>query len=124
MGSTGSGNFSDYSGTKKENQGNGASGGSSGGDRCRQAFDAGLEDVAQYAYYTNSNTVPPAGTVLSLIHATRIIAIDGNGTEIGALPTKFNYLASCLRDGVQYSGIVTASTIGTNPQVNVDFAAI
>ena len=124
MGSTGSGSFSDYSGRPNEPAGNGSSaGGSSGNDRCRQAFAAGLEDVAQYDFYSTTRTVPPAGTVLTLVHRGRIVAVDQNGTSVGALPTRFNYLAACLHEGFSYRGVVNSSTLTPTPQVNADFAA-
>ena len=124
MGSTGSGSFSDYSGATQYGSGNESSGGSSGTDRCRQAFSVGLEDVAQYPYYENAGSLPTIGTPLSIAQMGRLVALDNSGVVVGALPTRFNYLAGCIADGIQYSGVVTFATGGTNPQVNVDFASI
>ncbi len=122
MGSSGSGSFSDYSGSsKKEQSGGGASGGASGEDRCRQAFSVGLEDVGQYDLYTSTGGVPAIQTQLTLIFSGRLIAVDPSGTSVGALPTRLNYLAACLRDGFQYVGIVQNSASGTSPTVDVDF---
>jgi hypothetical protein len=124
MGSSGSGNFSDYSG--KPNQptgGGGSSGGSSGSDLCRQAVSAGLEDIAEYDFFTTTGGVPPVGTQLTLAHRGRVVAVSANDSIVGALPTRYNYLASCLKDGIRYTGVVTASASGPVPRVNADFAA-
>lgn len=125
MGSSGSGNFTDYSGTAGKPDGKGGtSGGSGGDDKCRQAFNAGLEDVALFAFFKANGTVPSTGSTLSLAFRHRVIAIDQSGTEVGSLPTKFNYLAACLKDGIQYAGVVTSSTASPVPQVDADFVAI
>lgn len=122
MGSSGSGSFSDYSGQpKKTGDGGGSSGGGSGNDLCLQAFSVGLEDVGDYDLFKITGTVPAVGSALSLAHKGRIVALDTNGVTVGALPTKFNYLAACLKDGITYTGIVTHSTSSPVPRVNADF---
>lgn len=124
MGSTGSGSFSDYSGSKQPDnasKGAGASGGASGVDRCKQAFSCVLEEVAQCDYYTTHKAVPAPGTQLGIIVAGRVFAIDANGTKVGAFPTSFNYLAGCLVDGVTYIGIVKSSAIAPMPSIEGDF---
>lgn len=122
MGSSGSGRFTDYKGQPKAGDGGGASGGASGGDRCREAFTASLEDVASHDYYKTNGTTPPANTQLTISVAGRVVAVAGT-QSVGSLPTKLNYLAGCLNDGVTYTGVVTASSNGSNPQVQVDFVA-
>lgn len=125
MGSSGSGSFSDYSGSgNKKVGGGGSSGGESGEDQCGKAFSAGLEDVAQYAFFSQTGAVPAVGTRLTLTLKARVIAIDQNGTDVGALPTRFNYLAACLKAGFKYAGVVQASSLGAAPNVSVDFTAI
>lgn len=124
MGSSGSGSFSDYSGRERQGQGNASSGGGSGDDLCRQAFHAGLEDVSHYDFFSKSGSVPAPGTVLTLAHKGRIIAVDPSGVSVGALPTKFNYLAGCLRDGVQYTGVVVSSSTSPVPRVDADFVPV
>ena len=57
MGSTGSGRFTDYTGTRSEGN---QTGGSSEKDQCELTFACILEDVAQYNYYSTHG--------LSLIH--------------------------------------------------------
>lgn len=125
MGSSGSGNLSDYSKSPNVKTGGGGSSGGSGGvDKCGQAFSVGLEDVGTYPYHSSTGSVPPAGTVLTIAIRARVVALDPAGTAVGALPTRYNYLAACLQAGFNYSGVVTASSTGPNPQVQVDFAAI
>lgn len=124
MGSTGSGHFSDYSGTKgtdASGKGAGSGGGTSGVDKCQQAFSCILEEVAQCDYYASSNTTPVAGSQLQVVLKGRIFAIDSNGTMVGALPTSFNYLAACLVSGVKYVGVVKSSAASPVPSVEADF---
>jgi len=119
MGSTGSGRFSDYSGTKNADN----TGGASGEDRCRQAFSCALEEVALCDFYVTNSDVPTVGTQLTLIHAGRIFATTLSSVKVGALPTTFNYLASCMKDGNEYIGIVRDSGLKPLPYVIVDFTA-
>ncbi|WEQ51037.1 hypothetical protein LV478_10860 [Komagataeibacter oboediens] len=120
MGSSGSGNFSDYSGKQKTESGNDSSGGSSGSDKCSEAFTASLEDVASHDFYKNHGAPPPVGTPLTVGIKGRIIAVAGT-ESVGSIPTRLNYLAGCLRDGFTYTGVVTASSNGSHPQVQADF---
>lgn len=123
MGSSGSGNFSDYSGARKTEQSNGgSSGGSSGSDKCREAFSVSLEDVAIHDYFVNNGSVPAVGTDLTIEIRTRLVAVVGS-ESVGSLPTRLNYLARCLEAGFEYKGVVTSSTNGVNPQVQADFLA-
>lgn len=124
MGSTGSGRLSDYSGAREQSKnGQPAGGGSSGADRCRQAFSAILEEVAQCGYYTAAKTVPPRGSELRLVLDGRIFAVAQNGSKVGALPTSYNYLAGCIESGVQYVGIVKRAIASPVPSVEADFVA-
>ena len=119
MGSSGSGHFSDYSGSRKAD----GTGGTNGNDRCRQAFSCKLEEVAQCDFYVANFDVPASGIELSLVHERRIFAVTSDGTKIGALPTAFNYLAGCMKDGNTYVGVVTASGLHPIPYVSADFTA-
>ncbi|MGF7000534.1 hypothetical protein [Paraburkholderia sp. GAS32] len=125
MGSSGSGSFSDYPGTKaKEVEGDGAgmAGGASGVDRCKQAFHALLEDVGNSDYYSQFRNVPAAGDQLAIVFdMKRIFAVDVNGVKVGALPTLFNYLAACLASDVTYVGVVSSSAVAPVPTVAADF---
>ena len=125
MGSSGSGRFSDYPGTKpKEVAGDGAgvAGGTSGVDRCSQAFHVLLEDVGNGQFYSQSRTVPSLSTQLTIIFdGQRVFAVDANGLKVGALPTLYNYLVACMQDGVTYVGVVTSSAASPVPTVEADF---
>lgn len=123
MGSTGSGRFTDYSGSKKPDApGAEGGGGSSGVDRCQQSFECVLEEVAQCTYYMQTGGgVPGPGSVLTVMLRGRLFAVDSSGTTVGALPNAFNYLAACLADGTNYVGLVKAASAGPVPTVSVDF---
>jgi hypothetical protein len=122
MGSSGSGSLSDYAKTPKTGSGGGSSGGSSGSDKCGEAFTASLEDVAGHEYYVNHGSAPPVGTPLTIQVKGRVVAVIGTESA-GSLPTRLNYLAGCLEDGFTYTGVVTASSNGINPQIQADFVA-
>jgi hypothetical protein len=127
MGSSGSGNFSDYPGSSKNKETGGSGGGeSSGGDRCARAFSVSLEDVEHCDYFKNHGSACPAnGTVLEIAQKKRIVAQTSAGEIVGNLPTQFNYLAACLRDGYTYAGQVRSSNAtGLVAVVSADFAAI
>lgn len=126
MGSSGSGSFSDYPGTKAkevEENGNGVAGGASGVDKCKQAFSSVLEDVGQCDFYSQFKRVPAPGTQLGIFFdKKRIFAVDVDRVKVGALPTSLNYLAACLAGGVTYVGVVKSSADKPFPTVEADFA--
>lgn len=123
MGSTGSGSFTDYPGSRPKGGGHGAGGGgASGEDRCARAFSCVLEEVEQCDYFSTNGDVPPANTVLSVEQRGRLFAIDPSGQTVGALPTGFHYLADCMASGFAYEGRVNASALAPVASVNVDFA--
>lgn len=123
MGSTGSGNFTDYTGTTAEGN---QTGGTSGQDKCDLAISCSLEDVAQSSFYSSNRNVPAVGsTVVISFKSPRIVAIDtGTGQDCGALPTSFNYLLTCIENGYQYGGIVTNSVNSLNPLVAIDVGPV
>lgn len=122
MGSSGSGRFTDYPGSGKAKAGDEGGGGASPDDRCKMAFSAQLEDVEHCEYYAAHSKPPPLGTVLDVVHAKRVVAV-ADGRIVGNLPTKFNYLAACIKDGHAYVGKVTTSKSGPSIIVSADFAA-
>lgn len=126
MGSTGSGRFTDYSGSKKANgkgSKGGQGGGSSGTDRCLQALSCTLEEVSQCEFYATNGKVPAPNTSLKVILDKRLFAINDKGVKVGALPTKYNYLAACMKAGFTYAGLVTTSKISPTPAITADFVA-
>lgn len=125
MGSSGSGRFSDYPGTKAKEVaggGTGVAGGASGADKCQQAFHVLLDDVGNSDFYSQFNAVPSVGHQLDIVFdKKRVFAVDVNGVKVGALPTSYNYLVACLEDGVTYIGVVTSSAVSPVPTVAADF---
>lgn len=127
MGSTGSGRISDYPGSS-EGTGDSSPDGNGGGppeDRCARAFETSLEDVEQSDYYQAHGAPPAKGEELEIKWAKRLIAVTATGESVGNLPTAFNYLAACIKEGWQYSGLVTQSA-STPPAATVlaDFGAM
>lgn len=123
MGSTGSGSFSDYPGSRPKEGGEGAGGGSSSGeDRCARAFSCALEEVEQCDYLVASGGVPPENTPLTVELRGRLFAVDASGQAVGALPTNLNFLADCMAAGFTYEGRVNSSASAPVASVSVDFA--
>ncbi|MCA9803212.1 MAG: hypothetical protein KC777_14680 [Cyanobacteria bacterium HKST-UBA02] len=122
MGSTGSGSFSDYSSKNRESQGGDSSDGGSGDIECLKAFSASLEDIQDYEFFLKRQTVLTVGAQLFVEHRSRIVVVDGDGLIVGALPTRLNYLASCLRAGFKYIGVVRSSGMTPIPFTEADFA--
>jgi hypothetical protein len=112
MGSRGSGSFSDYPN------------GSATDDQCDRAFAVSLEDIEHCDFFKRHAAVPPIGTVLTLAHQKRIVAQTQTGEVVGNLPTRFNYLASCLRLGYTYQGEIRQSRTGAVAVVSADFIAV
>jgi hypothetical protein len=122
MGSSGSGRISDYPGSS----GSGTEGGGDAGgvDRCSKGFSARLEDVEHSDFYKKNRSAPPAGTQVQVVQGKRIIVATMSGESIGALPTSFNYLLSCILDGWLYIGAVqNANTSSVGMSITVDFIA-
>lgn len=103
MGSTGSGNFTDYKGYSSNNP---KQGGISNENDCKKAFRTHLEDVDISEYFINHGNLPPVnGAIVINFNGVRIVA-SYNDEEIGNLPTKFNYLRKCLEE-FTYTGLIT-----------------
>ena len=123
MGSSGSGNLSDYSGNKSSG-GAGKSGGSSNENKCEKAFSAMLEEVDRSAYFIEKKEVPEVGEPVTISFDQRPIAVSKEGLVIGYLPTKLNYIKMCLNDGYSYSGRVVSSSSGLVAAVSIDVEPI
>jgi hypothetical protein len=76
MGSTGSGHFSDYSGSQNSGKSGGNSGGSSETDRCHQAFSCVLEEVSQCEFFSSNRTLPAIDTQVEIVLDGRLFAVD------------------------------------------------
>lgn len=120
MGSSGSGRISDYPGSNKTGNGGGNAGSA---DRCGRAFAVTLEDIEHCDFYKIRGTVPPPGQKLRIALRKRVVAETEDGMSVGNLPTGYNYLGSCLKEGWTYAGTVTASTgTGSVARISADFA--
>lgn len=117
MGSSGTGRFSDYSGSSKDEDGGG---GSSGNDPCELAFNTDLEEVERCDYYIANGTPPPDRTIVSVNFEKRANVVTKDGLLVGYLPTKFNYLRACIANGHSYDGVVNSTSTAPVVLVNVD----
>jgi hypothetical protein len=109
MGSTGSGNFTDYQGFSGNNP---KQGGGSNENMCEKAFRTELEDVDTSEYYNSKGYLPDVNSEITIEFNGRRIVATIDGLEIGNLPTKYNYLRKCMNN-FTYSGIV--SNTSSNP---------
>ena len=123
MGSTGSGRFTDYS-NSGASSGNAASGGTSGENKCERAFSSDLEDIERCSFYIANQDVPALDSAVNISFDQRLIVVDTNGLVLGNLPTKFNYLLACLKDGKNFSGVVSASSNIGVAMITVDVIPI
>lgn len=139
MGSSGTGRFRDYPGTpsgssktdKKfgggDNGGDaeGSGGGSGKQDQCLLVLEnVALEEVARSEYFIAYKILPPAGTavaVRSSLCGGRIGVETVPALElVGLLPTEYNYLLRCMKQGYKYSGKVSSARSQPIPVVRVD----
>lgn len=124
MGTSGSGRISDYPGSSKPGQSGGSGGGRGPEDRCARAFSVDFEDVEQSDYFKTHSATPAVGTQLEVVLRKRLVAQTANGESIGSLPTSFNYLAACLKDGWRYIGTLRSAQNGSPvAKASGDFAA-
>lgn len=72
MGSTGSGNFTDYSNYSKAVPG--VTGGADSFDRCSRGFTVFLEDVETCDYYLKNGTIPSKNTPVVIDFDKRVVA--------------------------------------------------
>jgi hypothetical protein len=121
MGSTGSGQFSDYRPGGEEGAGEGQAG-LPAQDRCSRSFSVVLEDVEHSDYFSRTLALPRTGTRLTIEMRKRIMALNEAGESVGSLPTSMNYLAECLNSNFRYVGTVTTSTPGTTAVLVADFS--
>lgn len=122
MGSSGTGNFSDYS---AESTGMGSGGMFDKGeddyqDHCLEATTIDLEDVERNSYYRTHRAIPENGIQVQIEQRGRIVAITSNGEVLGLVPTAYNYLAGCLKRGLSYSGFVVSSTSVPYPRIQIN----
>jgi hypothetical protein len=110
MGSSGSGNFTDYSHASYQETPAGKIGGSSNENSCDKAFACTLEDVENCEFFKSKSILPSVKTEVYIdFQAPRLAAFDSEGVLIGLLPTTYNYILACVRKGYKYLGVVSVS---------------
>ena len=111
MGSTGTGNFSDYKNFSRAIKG--ITGADDSEDKCALAFSTFIEDVDTCEYDSKKGTLPAIGTEVYIDFKVRLVAKSNDGLIIGYLPTKYNYLRNCIVKDFKYTGVV--SNVSSTP---------
>ena len=111
MGSSGPGNFSDYSNYPRAIKG--VTGAVDSEDKCALAFSTLIEDVDTCEYYSKKGMLPAVDTEVSVEFKVRLVVKSNDGLIIGYLPTKYNYLRYCIVKGFTYTGVV--SNVSSTP---------
>ena len=111
MGSSGTGNFSDYKNFPRAIKG--VTGADDSEDKCALAFSTLIEDVDTCEYYCKKGMLPAVDTEVSVDFKVRLVVKSNDGLIIGYLPTKYNYLRYCIVKGFTYTGIV--SNVSSTP---------
>ncbi|MFS0671664.1 hypothetical protein [Ornithinibacillus sp. 179-J 7C1 HS] len=117
MGSMGSGRFGEQNGAKQYNK-----------DRCLTEIpEIQLEDVVNCEYYLSEGEVPGLFRevfVPKKLKRGRLTVIQAeDNTEIGLIPSQFNYLYTCLLKGHSYRGNIVYIEDGQFPKVVVKLDA-
>ena len=118
MGSSGPGNFSDYSNYPRAIKG--VTGGVDSEDKCALAFSTLVEDVDTCEYYSKTGMLPGVGTEVYVDFKVRLVVKSNDGLIIGYLPTKYNYLRNCIVKGFTYTGVVSNVSLTPINTVRVD----
>src|ERR1700716_1934883 len=93
--------------------------------KTRAATEAAATVATIGSEVPSKTAVPPVGEKLRIAQKKRIVAETDSGLTVGNLPTKYNFLASCLKDGWSYVGSVRASSGGPPiATVSADFGAL
>ena len=108
MGSTGTGNFSDYKNFPRAIKG--ITGAEDSEDKCALAFSTFIEDVDTCEYYSKKGTLPAVGTKVCIDFKVRLVVKSNDGLILGYLPTKYNYLRNCIVKGFTYTGVVSVAS--------------
>ena len=108
MGSSGTGNFSDYKNFPRAIKG--VTGAVDSEDKCALAFSTLIEDVDTCEYYSKKGKLPGVGTEVYIDFKVRLVVKSNDGLIIGYLPTKYNYLRNCIVKGFTYTGVVSVAS--------------
>lgn len=131
MGSSGAGRFGNYHISSNSNQngemgvsGIGGIGEGHGEIICPDSIELiKLEDVPFSEYYKKYNDVPAKGEKVKLRNTLNngrlVVELVSTNEIIGNLPTEYNYLFNCVRNGKVYIGEINSSGISPIPYVVV-----
>ena len=108
MGSSGPGNFSDYTNYPRAIKG--VTRAVDSEDKCALAFSTLIEDVDTCEYYSKKGVLPAVGTEVYVDFKVRLVVKSNDGLIIGYLPTKYNYLRNCIVKGFTYTGVVSVAS--------------
>lgn len=108
MGSTGTGNFSDYK--KFPRAIKGVTGADDSEEKCALAFSTLIEDVDTCEYYRKKGALPAVDTEVYIDFKVRLVVKSNDGLILGYLPTKYNYLRNCIVKGFTYTGVVSVAS--------------
>jgi hypothetical protein len=130
MGSSGTGKFTDYPGTprgsaKKRSESGAPPSLDEQGDECeRRLENIALEEVDRCDYFKAHTALPPAGMdvrIRSALVGGRIgVEVIASQEVLGLLPTQFNYLLQCMKQGYRYAGQVKSAKLRPVAVVRVD----
>lgn len=130
MGSTVSGRFGDYKNNDhSRNAGSGDGDVAERGNGCPQAIEnIKLEDVATSEFYKKHNNVPNQGMDVQIrdghVSGRLVVELIGSQEVIGNLPTQYNNLLACIKQGMTYGGRIISSGTSPIPFVVVTLNAI
>ncbi len=130
MGSAGTGRFSDYPGTPRGSAKNGGGGGGGGKgsaevDQCERILaNVTLEDVGRSDYFSQNQVMPlvgmPVAVKPTLVGGRLGVEAEEDRLLVGLLPTEYNYLLQCMKQGYTYAGMVKSVRAQPVPVVRVD----
>ena len=118
MGSSGTGNFSDYTNFQRAIKG--VTGAVDSEDKCALAFSTLIEEIDTCEYYSKKGILPSVGTEVYVDFKVRLVVKSNDGLIIGYLPTKYNYLRNCILKGFTYTGVVSGVSMTPINTVIVD----
>lgn len=86
-----------------------------------------LEEVALAEYFTEFGILPPENTKVRIrekLVGGRLAVETASGSKvIGYIPTAYNYLRQCISKGWSYVGVVSKSSSGKIPKVQVNLTS-
>jgi hypothetical protein len=86
-----------------------------------------LEEVATAEYYKKNEKLPRKNAKVrvrgKLVSKRIAVELESSEEVIGYLPTKYNHVVTCMKQGWEYGGNVVDSAEGKLPKIKVDLEA-